>query len=76
MMSPASCRDGGPQTFVDLQVIAQHGEEMTEEAVQDMPYARACVKEVLRLHPSVAFVFRRALRDFEYEGFLIRKVCA
>lgn len=47
---------------------------MTEEAVQDMPCARACVKEVLRLHPSVAFVFRRALHDFQYEGFLIQKV--
>ena len=56
------------------QVMEQHGEEITEEAMQDMPYARACVKEVLRLHPSVNFVFRRALRDFEYEGFLIPKV--
>ena len=41
-----------------------------------MTYTDAVVKEVMRLHPIVGGVFRRALCDFDLGGFHIPKVMA
>lgn len=44
-------------------LIAQHGAELTEVAVTQMPYIDAVIKECLRLHDPATLVFRRALQD-------------
>ena len=58
------------------QVVKEHGPAIDGNAVKAMAYADAVVKEVMRLHPIVGGVFRRALRDFDLGGFHISKVLA
>nr|AKH41027.1 cytochrome P450 CYP76Z2 [Thuja plicata] len=44
---------------------------MEEADIENLPYLRAVVKEVLRLHPAAPFIFRRADKSCEIGGFLV-----
>lgn len=55
------------------QVLAKHGPELTEEALDDMPYAEGVIREVLRIKPIIAGFPRVALTDFELAGHHIPK---
>ncbi|KAL3151907.1 hypothetical protein ABBQ32_001038 [Trebouxia sp. C0010 RCD-2024] len=44
-------------------LIEQHGPELTDSVVTQMPYIDAVIKECLRLHDPATVVFRRALQD-------------
>ncbi|KAK9829984.1 hypothetical protein WJX72_009029 [[Myrmecia] bisecta] len=51
----------------------ERGDKIDDGALQDMKYADAVIKEMMRTIPVVKYVFRRAQRDFELEGYLIPK---
>ncbi|CAL8471479.1 g11021 [Coccomyxa elongata] len=55
------------------QVVAEHGAQMDGAAVKAMTYTDAVIKEILRLHPIVGGVFRRALADFNLCGYHVPK---
>jgi cytochrome P450 len=47
------------------QVIATHGPSLTPAALDAMSYMDAVIREVLRITPPSASVFRKALVDLE-----------
>ena len=47
-----------------------------DDALEDMPYADAIIKEVMRLHGIVDGVWRQALEDITVQDHSIRKVRA
>lgn len=55
------------------QVVAEHGQEMTPEALKAMSYTGAVVNELLRYRPIIGGVPRKALCDFELDGYRIPK---
>lgn len=57
-----------------MQVIREHGQEITAEALNAMEYADAVSKEALRHRVIVPFVFRRAIKDFQLGPYSIKKV--
>jgi hypothetical protein len=54
-----------PHDVVCLQVMAQHGPGLTPSALDAMTYTDAVIKEVLRVTPPSASVFRKATVDLE-----------
>ena len=53
--------------------------EITYQGLRRAPFLRDVLKEVLRLHPPLIFLFRKALEDFQYGGYTIEAgkfVCA
>ncbi|CAK0753854.1 hypothetical protein CVIRNUC_002252 [Coccomyxa viridis] len=54
-------------------VINRHGDSITYDVLEDMPYADAIIKEVMRLHGIVDGVWRQALEDITVQGHSIRK---
>lgn len=51
--------------FLFAQVIAQHGGDLTPAVLDSMTYADAVIREVLRVVPPSASVFRKATVDME-----------
>lgn len=51
-----------------MQVVAEHGPAMDAAALKAMTYLDMVVREMLRVHPIVGGVFRKALKDFELPG--------
>ncbi|WIA16755.1 hypothetical protein OEZ85_013407 [Tetradesmus obliquus] len=51
------------------QVVARHGGRISSDALKDMRYADAVVRETLRRDPVVGAVIRVATRDFELGGY-------
>jgi sterol 14-demethylase len=49
------------------------GGEVTFESLRKLRYLNNVVKEVLRLHPPLIFLFRKVLRDFHYRGYTVPK---
>ena len=47
-----------------------------DDVLEDMPYADAIIKEVMRLYGIVDGVWRQALEDITVQGHSIRKVRA
>ena len=56
------------------QVVSKHGKAVTETALKEMPYTDACIRELQRVYPIAGLLGRRAKRDFQLDGFQIRKV--
>jgi hypothetical protein len=48
-----------------LQLVAAHGPELTVGLLDEMHYAEAVIKEVLRVAPPSGTVLRRTLADME-----------
>ncbi|KAF9587811.1 hypothetical protein IFM89_005686 [Coptis chinensis] len=49
------------------------GDFITWEDINKMKYTWSVAMEILRIYPPVIGVFRRTLKDIEYEGYLIPK---
>ncbi|RKP04569.1 cytochrome P450, partial [Thamnocephalis sphaerospora] len=49
-------------------IIAQHGTDFTKEALQDMTFLEACLRETLRVHTNFTFSFRVAMRDVTFSN--------
>ncbi|RKP07871.1 cytochrome P450 [Thamnocephalis sphaerospora] len=50
------------------QVIAKHGDKITVEALKDMAYLEACLRESLRLNSITQAVYRLAMQDVEFSN--------
>ncbi|PRW50773.1 glutamine cyclotransferase [Chlorella sorokiniana] len=55
------------------EVLAKHGPQLTEAALEDMRYTDGVIKEVLRVTPIIQGFPRVALQDFELCGHLVPK---
>ncbi|XP_044731381.1 cytochrome P450 6k1-like [Chrysoperla carnea] len=49
-------------------VIARNGGNFTYDCLKDMKYLDACVKETLRLYPTLGFLDREALDTYTFPG--------
>ncbi|RKP07147.1 cytochrome P450 [Thamnocephalis sphaerospora] len=48
------------------QIVAKHGTAFTKEALQDMTYMDACLRETLRLHTGATNAARMSLREVTF----------
>lgn len=55
----------------ELDRVGAQGEEVSYQALRDMPMLESAVKEVLRLHPPLILVLRVAKEPFDVEGYRI-----
>jgi cytochrome P450 len=55
------------------QILKQYGPQWTSDVLQAMKYTEAVVKETLRLHSPGQISMRRAAKDFELDGYWIKK---
>ena len=55
----------------ELDELYAHGEEVSYQALREMPRLEAAIKEALRLHPPLILVLRVAQRDLEVAGHRI-----
>ncbi len=51
--------------------LSADGEELSYQALREMPRLESAIKEALRLHPPLILLLRAAKQDFEVEGYLI-----
>ena len=49
--------------------IEKYGEDLTYEALNDMPFLHACIKEALRIHPPIIFLMRKLMVDMKICDF-------
>ena len=52
----------------ELEELGQRGEEVSYQALREMPMLESAVKEALRLHPPLILVLRVAKEEIEVEG--------
>ena len=57
----------------ELDELYAQGEEVSYQALREMPRLEAAIKEALRLHPPLILVLRVAKEDLDVEGFRIAK---
>ncbi|HEX4338409.1 MAG TPA: cytochrome P450 [Polyangiaceae bacterium] len=57
------------------EVFRAYGEDgpVTYQSFRELPVVEGCVKETLRLHPPLFMLLRVAMKDFEYDGYVIPK---
>ncbi|MGA2519622.1 MAG: cytochrome P450 [Acidimicrobiales bacterium] len=55
----------------ELDELYAHGEEVSYQALRDMPRLESAIKEALRLHPPLILVLRVAKEDLEVGGFTV-----
>ncbi|HTZ07627.1 MAG TPA: cytochrome P450, partial [Acidimicrobiales bacterium] len=55
----------------ELDQLYAHGEEVSYQALREMPRLESAVKEALRLHPPLILVLRVAKEDVEVGGYRI-----
>ncbi|HUC04972.1 MAG TPA: cytochrome P450, partial [Acidimicrobiales bacterium] len=53
----------------ELDELYAHGEEVSYQALREMPRLESAIKEALRLHPPLILVLRVAKEDLEVGGF-------
>ena len=51
--------------------LASSGEEVSYQALREMPRLESAIKEALRLHPPLILLLRVAKQDFTVDGYLI-----
>ena len=56
----------------ELDGLYAHGEEVSYQALREMPWLEASLKETLRLHPPLILLLRVAMEDLEFRDFTIR----
>ncbi|HLX87476.1 MAG TPA: cytochrome P450 [Acidimicrobiales bacterium] len=57
----------------ELDQLYAHGEEVSYQALREMPRVEAAIKEALRLHPPLILVLRVAKEDFDVAGVRVAK---
>jgi sterol 14-demethylase len=55
----------------ELEVLFKDGDELTLEALREIPHLERFIEEVLRLHPPLILLMRRVIEDIDYKGTLI-----
>lgn len=55
----------------EIDAVTWEAPELTYPMLREMSDLGAVVKETLRLHPPLIFLFRKVLRDFEYNGYVV-----
>ncbi len=55
----------------ELQTLFRDGQELTLEALREIPRLERFIEEVLRLHPPLILLMRRVIEDIDYNGTLI-----
>jgi len=55
----------------ELDELYAHGEEVSYQALRDMPRLESAIKEALRLHPPLILVLRVVKEELEVEGFTV-----
>jgi len=56
----------------ELDGLYANGEEVSYQALREMPWLEASLKETLRLHPPLILLLRVAMEDIEFRDFTIR----
>jgi sterol 14alpha-demethylase len=51
----------------------ESGEELSYQALREMPRLESAIKEALRLHPPLILLLRAAMDDWEVSGYRIQK---
>lgn len=59
------------EIIAELNDIYQDGNELSHNALREMPKMEAFVNEVLRMHPPLVVLMRRVMNDIEYKDYLI-----
>ncbi|MHB8680700.1 MAG: cytochrome P450 [Acidimicrobiales bacterium] len=57
--------------LAELDTLHESGTGVSYQALREMPYLEAAIKEALRLHPPLILLLRVAKRDLEVAGFSI-----
>ncbi|XP_072762581.1 cytochrome P450 4C1-like [Anoplolepis gracilipes] len=52
-------------------VMQKNGGKLTMKALQNLSYLERCLKEALRLYPSVFTIFRKAVEDVKLQSYVI-----
>jgi sterol 14-demethylase len=63
----------------EIDEVTSGGPELTYAMLRDMTTLGAVIKEVLRLHPPLIFLFRKVLREFRFRDRVVapgKMVCA
>ncbi|KAI1486331.1 putative O-methylsterigmatocystin oxidoreductase [Biscogniauxia mediterranea] len=70
----AACPDVQKTAFEELMRVVGPDRTPTYEDIQDLPYIRACIKEVLRMHPTPFWGIKHyADADVTYKNYVIPK---
>jgi sterol 14-demethylase len=59
------------QVIAELDRLYANGEEVSYQALREMPWLEASLKETLRLHPPLILLLRVAKEDFAFRDFAI-----
>jgi sterol 14-demethylase len=60
------------RVVTELDALYAHGEEVSYQALREMPWLEASLKETLRLHPPLILLLRVAMEDIDFAGFTIQ----
>lgn len=60
------------RVVAELDALYADGSAVSFQALREIPFLDACVKETLRLHPPLILLLRVAREDLEVSGFTIR----
>ncbi|XP_072762321.1 cytochrome P450 4C1-like isoform X2 [Anoplolepis gracilipes] len=52
-------------------VVQENGGKLTMKALQNLPYLERCLKESLRLYPTVFFILRNAAEDVKLQSYVV-----
>jgi sterol 14-demethylase len=55
----------------ELNELFKDGDELTFEALREIPRLERFIEEVLRIHPPLILLMRRVIEDIDYKGTLI-----
>ena len=59
------------RVVAELDALYAHGEEVSYQALREMPWLEASLKETLRLHPPLILLLRVAMEDIDFAEFTI-----
>jgi sterol 14-demethylase len=59
------------ELLAELGELFSDGDELTLEALREIPKLERFIEEVLRVHPPLVLLMRRVIEDIEYKGTLI-----
>jgi sterol 14alpha-demethylase len=60
------------RVITELDALYANGEEVSYQALREMPWLEASLKETLRLHPPLILLLRVAMEDVEFREFTVR----
>jgi sterol 14alpha-demethylase len=65
--------DALAQVVAEVDALFDQGGTVSFQALREIPFLEACIKEALRLHPPLILLLRVAQEDLEVGGFAIRE---